>query len=1529
MAGLASCLSHGVCTNGICNALRSHKAAAILSFCLALGSTSTARAATYYGPPYTVQSFRGVGSFESIGAAVNFLVGKIQAPCQQDPKCTKPPVVTVRYGTDGWAATIYVNGSVSDNVFASEILIGQPQKNFGGCQKRCSAGLGSATDGTGARGAADSASKANARDPGSPFEGDPINTSTGNFYRQETDFESPSGLMFRRFYNSSARAPGSSLGRQWRHLFDRRLEVLAPTTGAAGDRTFIRAIRPDGSSELFTRTPSGWTVDADVADVLVDREAGTGYALQLAANRQTEVYDATGLLKEVYDSAGRKLLSLQYSDATTPADVAPVAGLLLTVGDVSGRTLSFKYDASSRLTTMMLPDGSSQAFGYNPAGQLASVTYPDATSKGYIYNETANSPTVSGTSFLTGIVDEKGIRYETIKFDYNHRAYHAEFAGGVDITTLDYAASTWKGTLPVTVKGPLGATSKLGFVDTGKGRLMPAGGSAACGDQCNQPYKAMTYDVNGYPASVTDFKGITTRTTYTADGLLAEQVDAADTPQQRTTTTTWDSALRLPLSRVVKNSAGVAVSSSSWKYNALGLEVARCEVDPANSAAVGYACGTATNAPAGVRQWTTAYCSAVDATQCPQVGLVLSEDGPRSDVQDVTRYSYYLTEDESSCGVFGGSCHRAGDLQSETNALGQVTTRLAYDRNGRVRRLRDATGTIHDFGYSTRGKLTAITERNSVDGAASTNDRVTSLSYDATGNVASIVDPDGVSLSYTYDDAHRLVQINDGAGNNIRYTLDVAGNRTKEEVFDAGGGLKRSLSRVYNKLGQLVSQKTAAGNSTDFTYDLANNVQLITDALKRKTQFDYDPYGRPSRVLQDVSGMAVETRYEYDVEGRTTKVVDPKGLATIYGYSGLGDLLNRQSPDTGATTASYNSAGQPAKQVDANGTASSYTYDALGRVVRKVYGNEAIVASYVYDQVETICSPDESFATGRLSSMQDDGAKTQYCYDRSGNVTRKVQTSSGQSVGVSYAYTNAGRLRSVTYPDGTVADYKRDAAGTVTEIGVTRPGAARVVLLSSAKRHPFGPSAGWAYGNGRTLARDVDQDYRPSALIGSGSGALNAAFSFSAVGELTGLTSGGTGATSVSLTYDALSRLTAFKDAATGSIIDSYSYDVTGNRTSAKVNGAEQAYAYPSDSHRLQSVAGVSRAYDAAGNTLSIQGVDREFAYNAMGRLSAVKRNGTVAAEYHYNDLGQQIARKAGGASALSLYDERGQWLGEYDQAGIARQQVIWLDNLPVGLLKGSALYYVQPDHLGTPRVVVDPARDVAVWTWDLKGEAFGATAPNEDPDQDGTLFEFAMRFPGQRYDAESGLHYNVQRDYDPASGRFVTSDPLGLQGGISTYGYVKGNPLASVDPDGMLAIPLLPPPPVVTGAPGAVGAYNGADLSNPNGNWDFGPKINLDSIKKVLMLQEMMGLGPNGWLNPNSATSQMSLAVLKQACSTEESDEDDHCDKRYAEETAVCRAIKKRRSSKAAARCYASAAQRYAACLRGEHVPVFDVWNN
>ncbi len=150
------------------------------------------------------------------------------------------------------------------------------------------------------------------------------------------------------------------------------------------------------------------------------------------------------------------------------------------------------------------------------------------------------------------------------------------------------------------------------------------------------------------------------------------------------------------------------------------------------------------------------------------------------------------------------------------------------------------------------------------------------------------------------------------------------------------------------------------------------------------------------------------------------------------------------------------------------------------------------------------------------------------------------------------------------------------------------------------------------------------------------------------------------------------------------------------------------------------------------------------------------------------------------------LYDEAGHWIGDYEANGQPIQQAIWLDDLPVGLLVGAGanqkLYYIEADALGTPRVVIDPDRNVAVWKWDLAGEAFGDAVPSEDADGDGNALVFDMRFPGQRYDAASGLSYNYFRDYDPSTGRYAESDPIGLNGGISTYGYVAARPLISMD---------------------------------------------------------------------------------------------------------------------------------------------------
>jgi len=110
--------------------------------------------------------------------------------------------------------------------------------------------------------------------------------------------------------------------------------------------------------------------------------------------------------------------------------------------------------------------------------------------------------------------------------------------------------------------------------------------------------------------------------------------------------------------------------------------------------------------------------------------------------------------------------------------------------------------------------------------------------------------------------------------------------------------------------------------------------------------------------------------------------------------------------------------------------------------------------------------------------------------------------------------------------------------------------------------------------------------------------------------------------------------------------------------------------------------------------------------------------------------------------------------------------------------------YHDQSDHLNTPRLVADAAQQT-VWRWD-QAEPFGSNPADEDPDANSVAFDLPLRLPGQRYDAETGLHYNYFRDYDASLGRYGESDPIGLRGGLNTYAYAKLMPLAAIDPRGL-----------------------------------------------------------------------------------------------------------------------------------------------
>ena len=188
------------------------------------------------------------------------------------------------------------------------------------------------------------------------------------------------------------------------------------------------------------------------------------------------------------------------------------------------------------------------------------------------------------------------------------------------------------------------------------------------------------------------------------------------------------------------------------------------------------------------------------------------------------------------------------------------------------------------------------------------------------------------------------------------------------------------------------------------------------------------------------------------------------------------------------------------------------------------------------------------------------------------------------------------------------------------------------------------------------------------------------------------------------------------------------------------------SYSYPASSPRLTAVNGDARNHDAAGNTTSIG--SKAFIYNDANRMNAVKQGNAVLESCACNHRGERVLRAAeGGNVQITVYDEAGQWLGNYSATGQAKQQAIWLDNYPVALINvvGAGVpevAYIHPDHLGTPRVVIDPVRDVAIWEWSNRSEVFGDQASANDPDGDGVAFGLALRLPRQQpTDASEMIH--------------------------------------------------------------------------------------------------------------------------------------------------------------------------------------------
>jgi RHS repeat-associated protein len=295
--------------------------------------------------------------------------------------------------------------------------------------------------------------------------------------------------------------------------------------------------------------------------------------------------------------------------------------------------------------------------------------------------------------------------------------------------------------------------------------------------------------------------------------------------------------------------------------------------------------------------------------------------------------------------------------------------------------------------------------------------------------------------------------------------------------------------------------------------------------------------------------------------------------------------------------------------------------------------------------------------------------------------------------------------------------------------------------------------------------------------------------------------------------YDELDRLWKSTDLS-GSPHFEYVYDAAGNRTSLVTAAGTTMTSYEPGSDRIAQQTGAfprHYAHDAFGNRIyagsTLYAGSKSHVFDESNRLVELRDpvTSTSLATYAYDAFGRRVKKNVSGQTTLFFYDTEGhtiEQLAVNPTGDDTAEDFVWVEDEPMGLVHwtkevgsgaggGSgppAFYWIHGDHLRTPLAMTDtPATpSTAKTVWRASHEPFGLATVQTDPDGDSVHVALDLRFPGQVYDAESGLHQNFYRDYDPATGRYVEADPIGQAAGSNLYGYVYANPIEWMDPLGL-----------------------------------------------------------------------------------------------------------------------------------------------